>query len=175
MAELQQLRSMRYSAPNELTLPKLRALLPSSPPRHNYGKVVMTEYTDRSLPHRPLCGLDCLVPLLRQKIDKSVDGTALPRIHFGRSQILGLAELRQRLLNLADRGQRCRQTALYVWEIGINGESLSVFLDSCLGDLLIENAQPNAKWAHASCSSQSTAFCAASKASGTVLRRGFRP
>src|SRR5262249_37044029 len=93
--------------------------------------MVMTEYTDRSLPHRPLCGLDCFVMLLRQKIDKSVDGIALPRIHFRRSQTLSLAELHQRLLGLADIGQRCRQTALYVGEIGINGESLSVFLDSC--------------------------------------------
>jgi hypothetical protein len=90
----------------------------------------MTEYTARSLPHRPLCGLDCFITLLRQKIDKSMDGIALPRIHFGRSQTLSLVELRQRLLNLADRRQRCRQTALYVGEIGINGESLSVLLDS---------------------------------------------
>src|SRR6516165_6825071 len=90
----------------------------------------MTEYTARSLPHRPPCGLDCFVTLLRQKIDKSADGIALSRIHFRRSQALSLAELRQRLLNLADIGQRCRQTALYVREIGINGVSLSVLLDS---------------------------------------------
>src|SRR6516164_6022500 len=90
----------------------------------------MTEYTGRSLPHRPLCSLDCFITFLRQKIDKSADGIALPRIHFGRSQTLSLVELRQRLLNLADRRQRCRQTALYVREIGIYGESLSVFLDS---------------------------------------------
>src|SRR6516225_10303496 len=93
--------------------------------------MVMTEYTARSLPHRPLCGLDCFVMLLRQKIDKSTDGIALPRIHFGRFQTLSLAELRKRLLNLADIGQRCRQAALYVGEIGINGQSFSVFLDSC--------------------------------------------
>src|SRR6516225_8263470 len=93
--------------------------------------MVMTEYTARSLPHRPLCGLDRFVMLLRQKIDKSADGIALPRIHFGRFQTLSLAELRQRLLNLADIGQRRRQRVLYVREIGINGEGLSVFLDSC--------------------------------------------
>src|SRR5262249_29743289 len=127
MAVNQRLRSVRYSAPNELTLPMLRALLPSSPLRHNSRQ----GGDGRSLPHRPLCGLDCFVTLLRQKIDKSVDGIALPRIYFGRSQALSLTELRQRLLSLADRGQRCRQTALYVGKIGINGEGLSVFLDSC--------------------------------------------
>src|SRR5262249_41665109 len=132
----------------------------------------MTEYTDRSLPHRPLCGLDCFVTLLRQKIDKSADGSALPRIYFGRSQALSLTELRQRLLSLADRGQRCRQTALYVGKIMARAFRYSSIPAS--GDLLIENAQPSAKWAQASCSSQGTAFCAASKASGTVLRRRFR-